>query len=78
MKSEIANPDYIQELEALVVNNRDLEELEALLDQFNIFEALGAVRVELRHSDFLSFLLNPHQSHGLGDTLVKRLLLGCC
>jgi hypothetical protein len=61
-------------LESLIVDNPDLERLEALLDQFNIFESLGAVRVELRHSDFLAFLLNPNQSHGLGDVFAKRLL----
>ncbi|MBI3980347.1 MAG: hypothetical protein HY331_19405 [Chloroflexi bacterium] len=48
-----------QALEVLVVDNPDLERLEALLDQFNISEAVGALRQELRHSDFLAFLLNP-------------------
>ncbi len=61
-------------LEALVVNNPELEQLEALLDEFNIFEALGAVRAELRHSDFLAFLLDPHQNHGLGDAFTKAFL----
>jgi len=61
-------------LEYFVVDNVDLEQLELLLDQFNIFEAIGAVRQELRHSDFLAFLLKPQASHGLGDALVKRLL----
>ena len=61
-------------LEALVVDNPDLERLEALLDQFNVFEAIGAVRQELRHSDFLAFLLNPRGAHGLGDAFAKRLL----
>ncbi len=61
-------------LEAFVVENRDLERLEALLAEFNIFEAIGAVRQELRHSDFLSFLLNPSQNHGLGDAFLKRFL----
>lgn len=64
----------LQPLEALVIDNLDLERLEALLDQFNIFEAIGATHVELRHSDFLAFLLNPDQPHGLGDDFVKRLL----
>src|SRR5216684_1999823 len=63
-----------KDLEALVVDNPDLERLEALLDQFNIFEAIGAVRQELRHSDFLAFLLNPQQNHGLGDVFLKKLL----
>ena len=68
------SPVDVKALEALVVDNPDLERLEALLDQFNIFEAIGAVRQEVRHSDFLAFLLNPQQNHGLGDTFLKRLL----
>lgn len=61
-------------LEAFVVNNADLERLEALLDRFNIFEAVGLVRQEIRHSTFLAFLLNPQENHGLGDAFAKRLL----
>mgnify|MGYP001362130547 CR=1 FL=1 len=61
-------------LEAFVVNNPDLERLEALLAEFNIFEAVGAVRQELRHSDFLAFLLDPTGNHRLGDAFLKRLL----
>lgn len=72
MPSNIDNNEKL--LESFVVDNPDLERLEALLDQFNLFEALGAVRVEARHSDFLSFLLNPSNNHGLGDIFVKRLL----
>ena len=66
-------------LEKFVVDNEDLEHLESLLDQFNIFEAVGMVRQEIRHSNFLAFLLNPSASHRLGDiflkTFLKRLLL---
>jgi len=61
-------------LEALVVENPDLERLETLLEQFNIFEALEAVHVEVRHSAFLSYLLSPSENHGLGDLFVKQLL----
>ena len=65
-------------LEDFVVGNRDLERLEALLAEFNIFEAIGVVRQELRHSDFLAFLLDPHQSHGLGDDFLKAFSSKCC
>lgn len=61
-------------LESLVVDNPELELLEVLLGQFNVFEAIGAVRHELRHSDFLGFLLDPSQNHGLGDEFARRLL----
>jgi hypothetical protein len=61
-------------LEDFLIDNPELERLEVLLDEFNIFEALGAVKVELRHSEFLAFLMNPIQSHGLRDVFVKRFL----
>ena len=61
-------------LEALVVESADLERLEKLVDPFNIFEALGAVTQEIRHSDFLAFLLNPRQNHGLGDVFTRRFI----
>lgn len=61
-------------LEELVVDNPDLERLESLVDEFNIFEAIGMYRQEIRHSFFLKFLLDPTQSHGIGDIFLKRLL----
>lgn len=61
-------------LESLVIDNPDLERLEQLLGQFNIFEAVGAVRHELRHSDFLGFLLDPRSNHGLGDEFTRFFL----
>ena len=65
--------DY-KRLEDFVVGNSDLEELEVRLEKFNIFEAIGVVRQELRHSNFLRFLLDPNQYHGLGETFLKRFL----
>lgn len=70
------NEDHFKALEAFVVNNADLEALEALLSQFNIFEAIGAVRQELRHSQLLAYLLDPAQNHGLRDRFAKELLQG--
>ena len=66
--------DEFRLLDALFIDNQELDRLESLLEQFNIFEALGAVLVELRHSDFLAFLLNPNQNHGLGEDFVKLFL----
>jgi hypothetical protein len=68
---------YLSDLEALTqfaIANDDLDRLEALLNAFNIFEALGVARQELRHSDFLAFVLDPRQPHGLGDRFLKRFL----
>lgn len=65
----------IAALEALVIDNPQLDELESLIAEFNIFEAMGAVRQELRHSDFLAFLLAPSEKHGLDDLFLKRFLI---
>ncbi len=61
-------------LERFLLDNPELERLESQLCQFNVFEAVRAVRQELRHSDFLSFLLSPQESHGLRDGFLKRFL----
>jgi len=61
-------------LEDFVVGNSELEELEVCLEKFNIFEAIGVVRQELRHSNFLAFLLDPNQNSGIGQTFLKRFL----
>ena len=69
--STAADLEALQQLQA---DASGLGRIEELLDQFNIFEATGFIRQELRHSDFLAFLLDPRGNHGLGDTFVKRLL----
>ncbi len=65
--------DY-KAIEDLVVDNPDLERLEVLLDQFNIFEAIGAPWQAARHSSLLAFLLNPQGNHRLGDLFIKQFL----
>ena len=61
-------------LEAFASKNPELERLEQLLTQFNLFEAIGVVRQETRHSNFLAFLLDPRQNHGLGTIFLQELL----
>lgn len=68
------NKSKQKDLEKLI-DNPDLEKLEEIASQFNIFEALGIEQQELRHSDFLAWLLNPRETHGLGDYFLKKFLL---
>lgn len=44
------------------------------MSEFNLFEAAGLTNQEIRHSRFLSFLLDPKGAHGLGDLFVTRVL----
>lgn len=69
------------------LSQTDEDRLAALLDdyefqtiaesesRFNIFDALGTRRQELRHSDFLSYLLDPAKPHGLGSRFLRDFLL---
>ena len=54
--------------------NEDLEKLEDIVDEFNIFEALRLINSEIRHSNFLTWLLSPNESHGLGDYFLTSFL----
>lgn len=40
----------------------------------NYFYATGMTTQEIRHSNFLAFLLDPQQAHGLGSAMLCRLL----
>lgn len=64
----------LKALENLVARSSDLDQLTSVPPEFNVFEAMGVVFQELRHSDFLAFLLNPQASHGLGDRFTKEWL----
>lgn len=63
-----------QALTAFTYDNPELARLESLLTRFNLFEAVGVVRHELRHSDFLAYLLDPSRSHGLGSLFLREFL----
>lgn len=64
--------ENIQWLEALRAS-RDLEQLKTDAGEFNLFEALGVVRQEIRHSHFLATLFNPCVAHGLGTQVFERV-----
>ncbi|HJX00263.1 MAG TPA: PD-(D/E)XK nuclease family protein [Terriglobales bacterium] len=63
-----------QLLEEFVIGNSELQRLEGLLRKFNLFDALRLVRHEERHSDFLAYMLDPQQNHGLHDSFLKSFL----
>lgn len=53
----------------------DIECLDALspwTERFNIFDILKISRTEIRHSNMLSWLLDPNENHGLGDKFFAR------
>jgi hypothetical protein len=57
-----------------LADNDELEQLSAQLATFNIFRALKIEDAEIRHSNTLGWLLDPAESHGLGDVFLRRIL----
>lgn len=59
---------------ARLIDDREFHDLDSAMGTFNLFEAVGAVRGELRHSNFLAYLLSPSANHGLGTEPLVRIL----
>lgn len=57
-----------------LLKDRHFDELDLGLKNPNIFQVLRISKTEIRHSNFLSWLLDPNQSHKLGDIFLKRFL----
>jgi hypothetical protein len=62
------------DFETLFVNNKDLDHLRAHLGRFNPIKTMGMERMEIRHSAILGWLLNPQETHGLGDGFLRAFL----
>lgn len=58
----------------ILVQNPDLEYLALALKRPNIFRILNISQQEIRHSNFLAWLLTPQGSHNLGDSFLKWFL----
>ena len=67
--------DKDQELLEKFICDENLKKLEKTFGQFNIFDCLKLTRAEIRHSNFLAWLLNPNETHGLKDKFLKDFLI---
>ena len=64
----------IKQLYDKLLKDEDFDKLDLGLKNPNIFQILRISKNEIRHSNFLSWLLDPNQSHKLGDIFLKRFL----
>lgn len=64
----------IEELYADLLKDKDLQRFQIVGDNPNIFEILRTQTYEIRHSNFLAWLLNPTGNHALGDQILKSFL----
>jgi hypothetical protein len=57
-----------------LLDDATFQGIDRSIGRFNLFEAMGAVRAELRHSNFLGFLLSPVRNHGCGALVLRAFL----
>ena len=64
---------YEEQLSKLL-SDTEFEKMELMLKLPNIFTALSISRKEIKHSNFLSWILDPNESHGIGELLLRKFL----
>ena len=64
----------IFDFESLFVNNPELDQISSYLKRFNPIKTMGMQHMEIRHSAILGWLLDPQESHGMGDQFLKAFL----
>jgi hypothetical protein len=64
----------IQEKYRSLLNDSNFDKIEVELRIPNIFQILNISRTEIRHSNFLSWLLNPNGTHKLGKLVLIKVL----
>lgn len=71
------NSESKKALEEFLLDIDILDKLKVHLNQFNIFDILKISKTEIRHSNVLSWLLNPKENHGLDDVFLRKFLQDC-
>jgi hypothetical protein len=71
---ELPPLEQVKLLEDFIFNNEELEALESIVDKFNIFSSLGIINQEIRHSNFLAWLIDPNETHNLSEYFTTSFL----
>jgi len=64
----MVNPEQLIRLEG------ELEGFERCRNRPSFLKALGVAWAEVKHSNFIAFLMDPAEKHGLGDRFLKQFL----
>lgn len=64
------------EIERLLVNEPDFDRISTYTRRFNPIRVMRMESMEIRHSAILSWLMDPAESHGLGDSFLRAFIAG--
>lgn len=70
----VEEPDGARALKEFLLDIECLDPLAEWTSKFNLFDILRITRTEIRHSNMLSWLLNPNENHGLGDSIIRGFI----
>lgn len=73
-KTPEAEKDDATALKEFLLDIDCLDPLAEWTSKFNLFDILKITRVEIRHSNVLSWLLNPNENHGLGESVIRGFI----
>lgn len=62
------------DLLALLIDSNDLDKIKNRFNEFNIFESLGMVRQEIKHSNTIASIFDSYSGIGLTDEVFKRFI----
>ena len=71
---DIASSGGMNDQMIALVGDRRFQQLEGRFGQFCPFEAVGMVRAEIRHSNYLGYILNPFRPHGFSTSILSAFL----
>lgn len=70
----VEEQDGAKALKEFLLDIECLDPLAEWTSKFNLFDILKITRTEIRHSNMLSWLLNPNENHGLGDSIIRGFI----
>lgn len=73
-ESYVPEQDDAKALRDFLLDIECLDPLSEWTSKFNLFDILKITRTEIRHSNMLSWLLNPNENHGLGDSVIRGFI----
>lgn len=72
--SPASEKDDVTALKDFLMDIECLDPLSEWTGRFNLFDILKISRMEIRHSNMLSWLLSPNENHGLGDSILRGFI----
>ena len=74
MSDVLSTKEQVEQKYSKLLKDPLFDQLSIETNKPNIFRALGVTNYEIRHSNFLAWLVDPHENHGLGDIILKKIL----